>query len=131
MRTYDKLYIGGAFVAPAGGASIEVRSPATGAVVGRVPDGTTVDVDRAVAAAREAFDSGPWGRSTANERADTLQRLGEQIMARQEELANVITSEVGSPITFSHSAQTTAAAMILQYYTELTRTFAFDEVREG
>jgi betaine-aldehyde dehydrogenase len=131
MRTYDKLYIGGAFVAPAGSGSFEVRSPATGEPVGRVPDGTTADIDRAVAAAREAFDRGPWGRTTPADRADALQRLSEQIMARQEDLACVITEEVGSPITFSQSAQTTAAAMALQYYTELTRTFAFDEVREG
>jgi betaine-aldehyde dehydrogenase len=131
MRTYETLYIGGAFVAPSGSGVIDVRSPATGEAVGRVPDGTPADVDRAVAAAREAFDRGPWGRSTPAERADALQRLGEQVMARQEELANLITSEVGSPITFSHSGQTTAAVMLVNYYTELTRTFPFDEVREG
>jgi betaine-aldehyde dehydrogenase len=131
MRTYETLYIGGAFVAPSGSGVIDVRSPATDEPVGRVPEGTTADVDRAVAAAREAFDRGPWGSSTPAERADALQRLGEQVMAREEELANVITSEVGSPITFSHSAQTTAAVMLVNYYTELTRTFPFDEVREG
>jgi betaine-aldehyde dehydrogenase len=131
MRTYETLYIGGAFVAPSGSGVLDVRSPATDETVGRVPEGTAADVDRAVAAAREAFDSGPWGRSTPAERADALQRLGEQVMAREEEFANVITSEVGSPITFSHSAQTTAAVMLVNYYTELTRTFVFDEVREG
>ncbi len=131
MRTHDKLYIGGAFVPPASAGTIEVCSPATGEAVGRVPEGTTADVDRAVAAARDAFDRGAWGRSTAAERADALQRLGDELMARQEELANVITSEVGSPITFSHAAQTTAAAMVVQYYAEAARAFPFDEVREG
>ena len=131
MKSFDKLYIGGAFVSPAGTGTVDVRSPATGERVGRVPEATNADIDRAVAAAREAFDRGPWPRMSPAERADALGRLNEQLMMREEELANVITAEVGSPITFSHAAQTTAASMVLQYYTDLARTFAFDEVRDG
>jgi betaine-aldehyde dehydrogenase len=131
MRNHDKLFIGGELVAPAGAATIDVRSPATGELVGRVPEGTAADVDRAVLAARAAFDSGPWASSTPADRADALVRLNEQLAARLEELATVITSEVGSPITFSQAAQTSAATMIVQYYSDLARTYPFDEARDG
>jgi betaine-aldehyde dehydrogenase len=131
MHTHETLYIGGEFVAPAGPGTVDVRSPATGALIGRVPDATPADVDRAVAAARAAFDHGPWPRMSPGDRADALGRFNEQLMARLEDLAQVITAEVGSPITFSRTAQTTAATMVLQYYTDLTRGFAFRELRDG
>lgn len=131
MRIHDELYIGGALVAPHGSGTIEVRSPADGELVGRVPEATTADVDRAVAAARDAFDTGPWPRTSPAERADALARLNEQLMLRQEELATVITSEVGSPITFSRTAQALAPTMVLSYYADLVRSFPFDELRDG
>ena len=59
IRDYDRLYIGGDWVAPEGTNTIEVISPSTEEVVGRVPDGTEADIDKAVAAARTAFDRGP------------------------------------------------------------------------
>src|SRR5260370_29250722 len=62
MRSHDRFYIGGQWVAPAGSATLDVISPHTEEVVGRVPDGTTADMDRAVAAARDAFGNGPWPR---------------------------------------------------------------------
>jgi len=129
-RIHEHLYIGGEMVKPAGSATIEVRSPATLDLVGRVPDATTADVDRAVAAARAAFD-GEWPRMSPNDRADALARLNEQLMTRQEELAEVLTSEVGSPITFSQSVQALSPTMVLGYYAELTRTFPFEELRDG
>jgi betaine-aldehyde dehydrogenase len=131
MRVHEQLYIGGELVSPSGTAKIEVRSPANGELVGTVPDATAADVDRAVAAAREAFDRGPWPRMAPGERADALARLNEQIMLRAEEFANVIASEVGSPITFALSVQAVSPTMVLAYYAELARTFAFDELREG
>ena len=59
IRDYDRLFIGGDWVAPEGTDTIAVISPFTEEVVGRVPDGTEADIDRAVAAARTAFDRGP------------------------------------------------------------------------
>jgi aldehyde dehydrogenase (NAD+) len=131
QRSYETLYIGGEHVAPSGTGVLEVRSPATGELVGRAPEGTAVDIDRAVAAARDAFDRGPWPRMSPSDRADALARLNEQIMLRQEDFANVITSEVGSPITFSQTAQAMAPTMVLGYYADLVRAFAFDELRDG
>ncbi len=131
MREHDKLYIGGELVAPAGTGVIEVRSPATEELVGRVPDGAPADIDRAVAAAREAFERGPWPRMTPGERGDALARLNDALGPRVEELATVQTLEVGSPITFSMSAGVSAATMIVSYYAELAKTFVFDELRDG
>ncbi|MEO7330606.1 MAG: aldehyde dehydrogenase, partial [Minicystis sp.] len=74
---------------------------------------------------------GTWPRLSPVERADALARLNEQLMLRQEELAQVITAEVGSPITFSRTAQALAPSMVLSYYEGLARSFAFDELRDG
>jgi aldehyde dehydrogenase (NAD+) len=131
MRIHEQLYIGGELVAPSGTTKIEVHSPANGELVGAVPDGTAADMDRAVAAAREAFDHGPWPRMAQGDRADALARLNEQIVLRSEELANVIASELGSPITFALTVQAVSPTMVLAYYAELARTFAFDELRDG
>ncbi len=75
MREYDKLFIGGEWVEPASDRVIEVRSPATLEVVGRVPEAVEADVDAAVGAARRAFDSGPWPHTPPEERGRVLARL--------------------------------------------------------
>lgn len=123
MRQHDTLFIGGDWVAPAGTGIIDVVSPHTEEVVGRVPDGTPVDMDRAVAAARQAFDHGPWPRMTMAERAAVVGRLAEIYAARQGEMAELITLEMGSPITFSQLAQAPQPLGMLQYYAELGKTF--------
>jgi betaine-aldehyde dehydrogenase len=131
MRQHDKLFIGGEWVAPAGTGTIDVISPHTEEVVGRVPDGTAEDVDRAVAAAREAFDHGPWPRLTFAERAAVIGRLAEIYDARQAEMAALITEEMGSPITFSMLAQAPQPLSMLQYYAEYGATFEQEEQRPG
>src|SRR5918993_125157 len=70
----DRLFVGGQWVPPATGATIDVVSPYTERVVARVPGAAAADVDQAVAAARAAFDGGPWPRTPPDERADVLQR---------------------------------------------------------
>lgn len=62
---YDKLFIGGKWTKPSTSDVIEVRCPATGEYVGKVPMAAAADVDAAVAAARAAFDNGPWPRPAA------------------------------------------------------------------
>ncbi len=130
-RSYDRLFIGGSMVEPCGSGVIEVRSPATLELVGRVPEGTPADIDRAVAAAREAFERGPWPTMSPGERADALARLNEELLLRQEDFASVLTSEVGSPITFSQTVQALSPTMVLSYYVDLTRTYPFEELRDG
>src|SRR3984957_1379050 len=98
IRDYDRLYIGGDWVAPEGTDIISVISPSTEEIVGRVPDGTEADIDKAVAAARTAFDHGPWPRMTPSERGAILRNVAGQILAEMDDLAGIITGEMGSPI---------------------------------
>jgi aldehyde dehydrogenase (NAD+) len=101
IRDYDRLFIGGDWVAPEGTDTIGIVSPVTEEVIARVPDGTEADIDKAVAAARTAFDHGPWPRMTPAERAEILRAVAAQVMAEMGDMAEIITREMGSPISFS------------------------------
>src|SRR5262245_20660231 len=131
MQTHTQLFIGGDWIAPATTRTIDVVSPHTEAVIARVPDGSTADIDRAVAAARHAFDEGPWPRMTPGERADVMERLLGILQSRADEMANCITNEMGCPITFSNLGQVMATNMVLSYYVGLARTYPFEDVRPG
>jgi aldehyde dehydrogenase (NAD+) len=131
MQTRDKLFIGGEWVAPASNRIIEVVSPFTEEVIATVPDGTEEDMDRAVAAARQAFNEGPWPRSTADERAAMLDRIVEGLQARGQELADTITAEMGCPASFSLMGQVVSSAMVFQCFAELVRHYPFEERRDG
>ena len=131
IRDYDRLFIGGDWVAPEGTDTIAVISPSTEGVVARVPDGTEADIDKAVAAARTAFDHGPWPRMTPAERAAILSAVAGMITAEMGDMAEIITTEMGSPISFSGLGQVLAPTMILSYYADLATSYAFDEVRAG
>jgi betaine-aldehyde dehydrogenase len=131
MQVHERLFIGGDWVAPSTAATIEVVSPHTEEVIARVPEAREADVDRAVAAARQAFDRGPWPRLAPGERADVMARLLAILQERSAELAVTITSEMGCPISFSHMGQVMAANMVLDYYVRLAREYRFEEVRPG
>ncbi|HWF83053.1 MAG TPA: aldehyde dehydrogenase [Streptosporangiaceae bacterium] len=131
MRDHDRFYIGGQWVAPAGSATIEVISPHTEEVVGRVPEGTTADMDRAVEAARDAFDNGPWPRMDPADRAAAVGKLADLYAARLGDFAEIITQEMGSPITFSQLAQAPQPQMMLSYFADLGKTFTWEDERPG
>ena len=95
MTTYDKIYIDGAWVPSDGSGTIDVFDSTNGEVIAQIPSGNAADVDRAVQAARAAFDS--WSRTTPEERAKALTRIGEGLAARMDEIATVITREAGMP----------------------------------
>ena len=82
METRDRLFIGNEWVAPATDSTIDVISPITEEVYARTPDGSPGDIDRAVAAAREAFDDGPWPNMTPEERADAIAALSQALQKR-------------------------------------------------
>ena len=109
MRTYDN-WIDGAFAAPARGLRMETSNPFTGKDWAEVADDPGA-VDAAVAAARRAFDQGPWGSMPAAERARLLRRLGEILTRDADELARVETRDNGKIIR-----ETTAQARSLQSY---------------
>jgi aldehyde dehydrogenase (NAD+) len=131
MQSYDRLWIGGEWEKPSSGATLDVISPFSEQVVGRVPEAQKADVDKAVAAARKAFDEGPWPRLSASERADVMGKLQGALQSRAGDLATTITTEMGSPITFSHMGQVLAANLVLAYYAKLAREYPFEEIRPG
>jgi betaine-aldehyde dehydrogenase len=131
VLVYDKLFIGGELVAPLGNGTIEVINASTEEVAGRAPEATTGDIDRAVAAAREAFDSGPWGKTSPLERAELLQQLSKGIQARYQEFAEIISTETGCPVSSSVMMQVFAATMVMDYYGGMGADFPFEEERKG
>src|SRR5437867_5136741 len=97
MKTHQ-LYIDGEFVEPRSAAMLDVIDPSTADVIARVPAAGTDDVDRAVRAARSAFDAGPWQEATAQDRGRVLFRLAEIVRRRSSELAELETRNTGKPI---------------------------------
>jgi len=126
---YDRLFIGGEWLPSAGAETIDVINPATEEVIGHAPHASAADVDRAVAAAREAFDHGDWPRLALEERVAALERIRDIYATRLDQVADVITAEMGSPRTFSRALQTPLVVALIDYYLELARSFPFEEVR--
>ena len=112
MQTYDRIFIGGEWQAPSSTATIDVISPATEEVVARVPAGKAADIDRAVAAARSAFDHGPWPRLTVAERVDWMRKLSAGLQARMNDVAQAVTTEMGCPISMSTMVQALPPGMV-------------------
>ncbi len=106
-------------------------SPTTEEVVGRVPEAQVADVDRAVAAAREAFEHGPWPRLIPAERGAVLTKVADAIRNDMQGISELISNEMGSPISWGTLAQVFMPTMILDYYVGLSSTFAFDTVKDG
>lgn len=131
VPSFDSFFIGGKWVPPTTSDRFEVVNPATEEVVGSAPAAAPADVDAAVAAAKAAFDDGPWPRMSAAERADVMAALHAEVIAASNDLAELITIENGSPLLFSHLGQVGASAMVLDYFVGLTRTYPFEEVRQG
>ena len=95
--SYDKLFIGGRWQPPATGQRITVISPHTEEPIGETPEAASQDVDRAVLAARKAFDDGPWPRLPVSERMEKIEKLAGVYTANAVEMADLITAEMGSP----------------------------------
>ncbi|MFJ4846589.1 MULTISPECIES: aldehyde dehydrogenase [unclassified Streptomyces] len=125
--SFDRLFIGGRWTAPAGDGTIEVRSPHDGRLVGVVPEAVPADVDRAVAAAREAFDHGPWPLTTPAERRAVISRFNELHTARGEELAALVTAENGSPLWFTHWLHNGGIAEQTAAYLRASEAFGWEE----
>ena len=114
MRTYDKFYINGQWAEPIGKGSSEVINPATGEVSATVPYGNAQDVDAAVSAARNAFDS--WSRTSAAERAGFLRKIAEEGEKRKADLTQTIIDELGMPIQNAASFQVDPLAIICESF---------------
>jgi len=128
---YDQLLIGGQWTAPSSDQRIEVRSPATLEVVGTVPEAVEADVDAAVAAARHAFDRGPWPTTSPEERAKVIGRFTELLTERIDDVSRIITAEMGAPAATVQMMMWTPAQSVLSTYAGLATTFPWEETRTG
>jgi len=116
-KLYNKLYIGGRWVAPAGVGLLEVIDSTSEEVIGRIPEGAAADVDAAVASARAAFDN--WAATPAAERARYLQLIADQLSARRDEIGRLIASEVGMPLPLATAVQAGLPAKVAASYVQL------------
>src|SRR4051812_2292414 len=103
VQVRDKLYIDGAWVASTDSHTIDVINSATEEVMGRIPEGTPEDVDKAAKAAKAAFPA--WAATSKEERGKYLQRITEGLTARMQEIATVIAQEVGMPVNLANMIQ--------------------------
>ncbi|SOY92767.1 NAD+-dependent betaine aldehyde dehydrogenase; similar to E.coli betB [Cupriavidus taiwanensis] len=128
MHIVDKFYIHGKWVQPAEGATqADIIDPATEAVAGRLAMGTAADVDRAVAAAREAFPA--WSLSPRETRIALLERIIAAYQARMPDLAQAVRQEIGAPITLATNLQAAIGLGQLQATLQALRDFAFESPR--
>ncbi|GAA1007741.1 aldehyde dehydrogenase [Acrocarpospora pleiomorpha] len=128
LRRTD-FYIDGAWVAPSGQERIPVCDPAVEEVVGVVSQGTPDDVDRAVAAARQAFRT--YGLSDKQDRIALMRRIIDVYSARTEEIARTISMEMGAPITFAREAQTASLIGQFEQAIDTLRHYEFERPMDG
>jgi aldehyde dehydrogenase (NAD+) len=126
MIRYEHHYYDGAWQQPATSDAIDVLSSATEEAIGRVPKGNADDVDRAVKSARKAFD-GAWGRTTAEERAQWLDKLAAAMKARVPQVAEAITHEVGTAIGFATKVQVEFPISAIGLNAKFIREYRFEE----
>jgi len=131
LHVYKELFVGGRWTPPSGNDMIEVFSPHGFDLVGAVPAATKADVDAAVAAARASFDAGIWRGRPLEERLAIMDRLLELYTERTDELIELQSREIGSPITFSKTVTGPAPALTLSTFLGNARRVQWEEVRVG
>src|SRR5215207_1867733 len=129
MRDHDSFFIDGDWRKAQGTETLDVISPRSEERIGRVPAAARADIDAAVGAARQAFDTGPWPRMSLDERAGYLEALASGLESRSKELAELITEESGCTLFLSQVYQAVAPVMSLNYNAEIGRSLQTSEVR--
>jgi aldehyde dehydrogenase (NAD+) len=131
LTNHAAFFIGGEWVPPATRERMPIVSPWSEEVIASVPAGSQEDIDRAVAAAKAALVSGPWPAMTLKERVAIVTRLRDLMVKHSEELAQVITEQMGCPITQSRDIQVTNPVRILEAYLDVAEDFPFRSVRRS
>ena len=128
MKTYEQFYINGEWVDPVEELNIcEVLNPANEEVIGKVAMGSAADVDRAVIAARDAFDT--YSQTSVEERLALLGKIVEVYQSKYDEIAETISSEMGAPLTLSKAAQAATGLGHFAQAIEILQGFEWEETR--
>ena len=125
MKNRAQFYINGEWVESLANQALEVINPATEEIIGSVAAGNQEDVDKAVAAAKSAFDS--YSRTSREERVELLENIIDHYKARSDEIAATISEEMGAPINLAHSAQVPMGLDHLVTTLDVLREFKFEE----
>ena len=120
LRKHE-MFIGGEWTPGAGGDAQEIVNPATGKVIAHVPKGTQEDVDRAVKAAREAFDGG-WSDTTPRTRSEMLLKLADAIESAGDELSRIESENVGKPLAVMRSEEIPPTVDCFRFFAGAART---------
>ena len=126
----DKLFIGGRWVAPTSDRKFRLVNPANEDQFIEVPEASSEDMQAAVAAARQAFDKGPWPRMSPAERAAKMRAIAVALAKRGEELDKAWTAQIGTPVLISKGSSAGGPGL-LEYYAALAETYAFEDVRKS
>jgi aldehyde dehydrogenase (NAD+) len=121
----DTFFINGAWASPSAAGTIDVYDSGMGTVMGSVPEGGVADIQKAVAAARAAFDE--WSRSPIAKRADFLARISAGLQARSQEIAVLVAREVGMPVKQSARIQVGAPVLVFASYAKAVCGFTFEQ----
>ncbi|MFV3308273.1 aldehyde dehydrogenase family protein [Pseudomonas sp. NY15181] len=128
MKNFNKHYINGQWIEPASREYIDVSNPATEQVFEKIAKGDSSDVDKAVQAAKDAFVE--YSQSSVEYRIELLKRVREGLIARREEISQLISKEMGAPITFAREAQTFTCIAHVEAIIDVLQSFNFEE-RDG
>ncbi|MEE3850215.1 aldehyde dehydrogenase family protein [Gordonia sp. LSe1-13] len=129
MRTHKDHFINGQWVPSTGSSLLPVTNPATDEIIAEVAAGSADDVDRAVAAARAAFDG--WAATPTAERAQFLGAIAQGLTERADELADLISSEMGSPLSFARAAQVPLPINSFAKASAILSEFEFEQEYRG
>ncbi|MCC5870270.1 MAG: aldehyde dehydrogenase family protein [Gammaproteobacteria bacterium] len=127
MYDYRQFYINGQWVDPVAAKTLEVINPATEAVIGKISLGSAEDVDRAVKAARVAFET--YSQTTREERIALLEAIATAYKARYNDIAMAISDEVGAPVSLAMKAQAAIGIGHIKTYIEILKGYQFNEDR--
>ncbi len=122
-----RLYIDGAWTSATGGATYDVVNPATEEVIARAPNATPADMQRAITAARRAFDDGPWRRTTPKDRAKVLRTLIDALEKRKEEIRQLLITMCAAEY-ITHPIQLDTPIELLNGYADLATSFEFEHM---
>jgi acyl-CoA reductase-like NAD-dependent aldehyde dehydrogenase len=121
-----RMFIDGTWTEAATGATYPIPNPATEETIGTAPDAAVADMERAIAAARRAFDAGPWPRSSRHDRARALGRIADGMERRKEEIRQLLIAEAGAAY-LTHEIQIEQPIQLVRRYAELATRFDFEE----
>ena len=127
IKAYNKFYINGKWVQPAGRATLDVINPATEEAFATISMGTAEDVDTAAKAARAAFAG--WSQSSVDQRLTVIKNIIAGLKARGDELATAISNEMGAPIGMAKSAQLGSGIGHFANILGILENYSFEEIR--